>query len=127
MKGMVNALGKFNWGRQAYVVFVPCETAAMACGTTTAGGANAASTVFKITSSDKLTTLYSLCCKSHCTDGEFLVAGLVPDTNLTVYGSTENSGVHPDGTVFSLSVGQDPWQQCASGTVGGIVKILGPT
>ena len=45
-------------------------------------------TVFKITPSGTLTTLYSFCSQSGCTDGEYPVAALVQDTNGNFYGTT---------------------------------------
>jgi len=38
-------------------------------GTTTSGGANDGGTVFKITPSGTMTTLYSFCSQSGCADG----------------------------------------------------------
>jgi uncharacterized repeat protein (TIGR03803 family) len=46
-------------------------------GVTVAGGANDGGTVFKITSSGTLTTLYSFCAQTGCTDGKLPYAGLV--------------------------------------------------
>src|SRR5580698_6686322 len=46
-------------------------------GTTSAGGANNGGTIFKITLSGTFTTLYSLCSKGDCADGENSFAGLV--------------------------------------------------
>lgn len=56
-------------------------------GTTEYGGANAgpdgdgAGTIFKITPNGTLTTLYSLCSQSGCTDGQTPYAGLVQAAN----------------------------------------------
>jgi len=110
-------------------------------GTTYRGGANkrgtvlyGCGTVFKITSSGTLTTLYSLCSQSGCTDGNEPLAGLVQDTNGMFYGTTSHGGANATdcggggcGTVFSLSVGLGPFvkTQPASGKVGGFVEILG--
>ena len=85
-------------------------------------------TVFKITPSGTLTTLYSFCAQSGCTDGEFPLAGLVQDTNGDFYGTTTSwRGQTAYGTVFSLSVGLGPFveTQPTSGKVGAAVKILG--
>src|SRR5215472_17401100 len=46
-------------------------------GTTQAGGAHRKGTVFKITTSGTLTTLYSFCAKSKCVDGAAPYGGLV--------------------------------------------------
>src|ERR1017187_5954344 len=102
-------------------------------GTTWQGGAsggawgNGAGTVFKISPSGKLTTLYSFCSQSGCTDGENPFAGLVQDTNGKFYGTTNRGGANGAGTVFSLSVGLGPFVETrpTSGLVGKAVKILG--
>jgi uncharacterized repeat protein (TIGR03803 family) len=102
-------------------------------GTTFAGGANTDScnggcgTIFKITTSGHLTTLYSFCAKSACTDGSAPQGGLVQHTNGILYGTTYYGGTDGLGTVFSLSVGLGPFVETlpASGTVGASVIILG--
>jgi uncharacterized repeat protein (TIGR03803 family) len=101
-------------------------------GTTYDGGANAAGTVFKMTPSGKLTTLYSFCSQSGCTDGEYPYAALVQETSGDLYGATFQGGAYGVtydgfGTVFSLSVGLGPFveTQTTSGKVGAAVTILG--
>ena len=107
-------------------------------GTTDYGGAGkygSGGTVFKITPSGKLTTLYSFCSQSRCTDGEYPYAALVQATNGDFYGTTYVGGAtiggcmlgNGCGTVFSLSVGLGPFveTQTTSGKVGAAVKILG--
>jgi uncharacterized repeat protein (TIGR03803 family) len=84
-------------------------------GTTIEGGANGAGTVFKITLSGTLTTVYSFCSLSGCADGEDPVAGLVQATNGDLYGTTRNGGnagcgsdcgtafkITPSGTLTTL-------------------------
>jgi uncharacterized repeat protein (TIGR03803 family) len=95
-------------------------------GTTENGGANGKGTVFKVTPSGKLTTLYSFCSQSGCPDGSIPIS-LVQDTNGIFYGTTYAGGANDDGTVFSLSVDLGPFleTQTASGAVGATVKILG--
>jgi uncharacterized repeat protein (TIGR03803 family) len=97
-------------------------------GTTVRGGANGnLGTVFKITPSGTLTTLYSFCSQSGCTDGEGpRRAG--PGHQWDFYGTTLMAAeTSNDGTVFSLSVGLGPFveTQRTSGKVGAVVKILG--
>jgi uncharacterized repeat protein (TIGR03803 family) len=100
-------------------------------GTTSQEGANGNyGTVFKITPSGALTTLYSFCSQSGCTDGSMdgnTAAGLVQATNGDLYGTTELDGANGDGTVFRLSVGLGPFVETlpTSGKVGAAVKILG--
>jgi uncharacterized repeat protein (TIGR03803 family) len=77
-------------------------------GTTSFGGASGYGSVFKITSSGALTSLYSFCSQSGCTDGENPYAGLVQASNGDLYGTTVYGGTHSDGTVFELSVGLPP-------------------
>jgi uncharacterized repeat protein (TIGR03803 family) len=94
-------------------------------GTTTSGGANGYGTIFKLTPNGTLTTLYSLCSQTDCTDsGE--PNGLIQDTNGDFYG-TSAGGANGLGAVFSLSVGIGPFveTQTASGKAGAAVKILG--
>jgi uncharacterized repeat protein (TIGR03803 family) len=101
-------------------------------GTTTGGGASGGGTVFSITASGTLTTLYIFCSQSDCKDGGYPVAGLVQDTNGNFYGTTQNGGASAPalcnrgepiggcGSVFSLSVGLGPLVETlpASGEVG---------
>jgi uncharacterized repeat protein (TIGR03803 family) len=81
-------------------------------GTTSGGGAGG--TIFKITPSSTLTTLYNFCSQSGCTDGDFPVAGLVQATNGDLYGTTEWGGANDTcptlpvlppscGTVFKIT------------------------
>lgn len=77
-------------------------------GTTSIGGANVYyGTVFKISLSGALTTLYSFCAQSGCTDGEIPQAALVQVTSGDFYGTTAYGGancvVMGCGTVFKIS------------------------
>jgi uncharacterized repeat protein (TIGR03803 family) len=112
-------------------------------GTTQGGGANTScydgygcGTIFKITPSGTLTTLYNFCSQSGCTDGVDPDAPLVQDTNGTFYGTTVLGGTSDDctsyyvdgcGTVFTLSAGLRPFvkTQPTFGAVGAVVTILG--
>jgi uncharacterized repeat protein (TIGR03803 family) len=78
-------------------------------GTNTSGGANNRGTIFKITPGGALTTLYSFCAQSGCTDGEIPNAGLVQHTNGIVYGTTAYGGANGAGTIFTLSLGLAPF------------------
>jgi uncharacterized repeat protein (TIGR03803 family) len=85
-------------------------------------------TVFKITISGELTTLFNFDFK----DGAYPYAALVQDTNGGFYGTTYDGGgsracLYGCGTVFSLSVGLDPFVETVptSGNVGAAVRILG--
>jgi len=74
-------------------------------GTTTGGGVHgAAGTVFQITTTGTLTTLYSFCAKAICIDGKNPRAGLVEATNGDFYGTTVHGGTNGDsGTVFQIA------------------------
>lgn len=60
-------------------------------------------TIFEITPTAQLTTLYSFCSKAGCADGSFPAAGLVQGTDGTFYGTTLTGGASADGTVFGFS------------------------
>jgi uncharacterized repeat protein (TIGR03803 family) len=60
-------------------------------------------TVFKVTASGKLTTLYSFCSQSGCTDGEEPLAGLIQDTDGNLYGTTVFGGAPPRRTAFTAA------------------------
>jgi uncharacterized repeat protein (TIGR03803 family) len=74
-------------------------------GTTYGGGAEGAGTVFRITPSGTLTTVYSFCARSGCSDGEFPYAALIQATNGSLYGTTTGGGANGDGTVFKITTG----------------------
>jgi uncharacterized repeat protein (TIGR03803 family) len=72
-------------------------------GTTNSGGNNCVAdggcgTIFKVTASDALTTVYSFCAQSGCADGSFPYAGLVQATDGNLYGTTSS-------TVFKITLG----------------------
>ena len=81
-------------------------------GTTKYGGGNGPAegdgTVFKIAPSGRLTTLYSFCAQSNCTDG-FDPSGLVQATDGNFYGTTVFGGLYFEslnggsGTLFKLT------------------------
>lgn len=68
-------------------------------GTTSGGGANGAGTVFKITPSGTLTTMYSF----GLTDGANPVAGLIQANDGNLYGTTSGGGANGYGTVFTIT------------------------
>jgi uncharacterized repeat protein (TIGR03803 family) len=74
-------------------------------GTAPYGGANSGGTVFKVTPTGTVTTLYSFCTQINCTDGKTPLAGLVLGANGTFYGTTSVGGANDDGTVFSVTSG----------------------
>jgi uncharacterized repeat protein (TIGR03803 family) len=79
-------------------------------GTTYQGGADGGGTVFEITASGELTTVYNFCAQSPCTDGSYPVGGLVQggegDFHGTTYaggGSCPSQGIRGCGTIFTLT------------------------
>jgi uncharacterized repeat protein (TIGR03803 family) len=109
-------------------------------GTTEEGGATSCKvegrttgcgTVFKITPSGMLTTLYNLCSQADCTDGKFPYAELVQATNGDFYGTTLYGGNKSQacdygfGTVFSLSVGLSPFVKTQP--ITGTVRVITPS
>lgn len=100
-------------------------------GTTNAGGAHSGGTVFDITPTGTLTTLYSFCSLSGCADGSAPESGLIQATDKNLYGTTFGGGtfsyygtvlkITPTGTFTSLhsfdgTDGDEP--------VGGLVQGL---
>jgi len=73
------------------------------------GGSGACGTVFKITPTGALTTLYSFCAQSDCADGSNPYAGLVQATDGNFYGTTAYGGAYSTcagcgfGTVFEIT------------------------
>ncbi len=78
-------------------------------GTTAYGGATGAGTVFKITAGGTLTTLYTFCSQSGCTDGNQPLGALIQATDGNFYGTTEYGGAYgvgsgnTCGTVFKIT------------------------
>jgi uncharacterized repeat protein (TIGR03803 family) len=72
-------------------------------GTTEGGGANNGGTVFRVTPSGTLTTLYNFCAQTGCTDGYEPYAGLVLGTDGNFYGTTYEGGANDAGTVFKIT------------------------
>jgi uncharacterized repeat protein (TIGR03803 family) len=104
-------------------------------GTTTDGGLNGYGTIFKITPSGTLTTLYSICSQKLCADGWNPMTQMVQSTNGYLYGTNLEGGetlaspitAETPGTIFMLSVGLSPFVQVqpGSGTEGEVVEVLG--
>ena len=83
-------------------------TAGALYGSTEYGGTSSSctygcGTIFKITPSGTLTTLYSFCSQSGCTDGDAPYAGLLQATNGDFYGTTSEGGANGYGTVFKIA------------------------
>jgi uncharacterized repeat protein (TIGR03803 family) len=108
-------------------------------GTTYSGGAFNFGTVFQITPTGTLTTLYSFCSQQNCADGSNPYGGLVQGTDGNFYGTTslggQNSGsgcgtafrITPSGALTTLYVfgsqtdlsdGVNPYATMVQGTDG---------
>jgi len=72
-------------------------------GTTEGGGANGGGTIFKITPSGTLTTVYSFCSQNGCADGSVPYSGLALGADGHFYGTTFSGG--EDGTAFKITPG----------------------
>ncbi len=92
-------------------------------GTTLTGGANGKGTIFQITPTGQLSTLYNFCSQPNCPDGYEPLTTLLQATDGNFYGTTHGG----NGTVFKLSTGLAPFVKPLpiSGKVGSAVKILG--
>jgi uncharacterized repeat protein (TIGR03803 family) len=104
-------LVNFNYtnGANPYFMSLVQGTDGDLYGTTEGGGENGEGTVFKVTSTGTLTTLYSFCAKPNCTDGSVPFGGLVLGTDGNFYGTTSEGGISADpcggdcGTVFKIT------------------------
>jgi len=96
-------------------------------GTTEAAGGNGEGTIYKIISSGAFTTLYNFCSKTDCADGATPFAGVIQDTNGTLYGTTSTDGVTGGGIAFSFAVGLGPFVETlpVAAKVGATIGILG--
>jgi uncharacterized repeat protein (TIGR03803 family) len=84
-------------------------------GVTLVGGANTDGTMFRITTSGTLTTLYSF---NASTSGSGAIGGLIEDSSGNFYGTAETGGAD-EGTVFKLtSSGILSWATSATVTDG---------
>lgn len=72
-------------------------------GTTYGGGVGGDGTVFRITASGKLMTLYSFCSKKSCVDGAKPFAGVIQATDGNFYGTTSSGGSKNQGTIFQIT------------------------
>jgi uncharacterized repeat protein (TIGR03803 family) len=91
-------------------------------------------TLYQITNSGALTTLYTFCQLSECADGEAPYGGMVQALNGVLYGTTNAGGTHGGGTVFDIKTsGGTPTilysfcalSECADGTAPQATLIQG--
>jgi len=82
-------------------------------GTTYSGGSSNTGTVFEITPGGKLTTLYSFCSQSGCTDGAYPQAALVLGSDGNFYGTPPVRGTKLPAMARSLrSARRVNWSRC---------------
>src|SRR6202167_1396665 len=72
-------------------------------GTTAYGGGNGEGSVFKITPSGTLTTIYSFCAQIACTDGSTPRDGLTLGSDGNFYSTTYYGGADNQGTLFEIT------------------------
>lgn len=72
-------------------------------GTTQYGGTENLGTVFKISSTGTLTTLWNFCKESGCPDGDRPVTGLTVVPGGDLYGTTYAGGAHNGGVIFKIT------------------------
>jgi len=114
-------------------------------GTTSQGGSSpycgapfGCGTVFKITPSGTLTSLYSFCSLIQCRDGASPVAALVQATDGNLYGVAQSGGMTSQGALFKISLsgllttvfsfnGHDGWIASAPLTQDTNGKLYGTT
>src|SRR5579872_7450021 len=73
-------------------------------GTTNDGGAHQSGTIFKVTPSGALTTLYNFCTEANCLDGTMPDAPILA-TDGSVYSTAREGGAAGYGDVFSFDTG----------------------
>lgn len=70
---------------------------------TTKYSSSLSGTVFKITLSGVLTTMYTFCTQTNCADGLLPIGGLVQASDGNFYGTTYEGGAFSEGTVFKIT------------------------
>ena len=61
-------------------------------------------TVFKMTASGLLTTIYNFCSQVACADGAVPMAGLVRGSDGVLYGTTTSGGANNAGSIFKITL-----------------------
>jgi uncharacterized repeat protein (TIGR03803 family) len=72
-------------------------------GTTTLGGGNGAGTIFRLTRSGSLRTLYAFCDQSYCDDGGNPTDGLIAAADGSFYGAAAAAGIYYNGVLFNIT------------------------
>jgi uncharacterized repeat protein (TIGR03803 family) len=74
-------------------------------GNISCGGPSGCGTVFRITPSGNLTTIYTFCPKTGCEDGALPISGVIQASDGTLYGTSKTGGSANFGTVFKVTLG----------------------
>jgi uncharacterized repeat protein (TIGR03803 family) len=72
-------------------------------GTTASGGSYGEGSVFQITPSRTLSTIYSFCTRLACKDGADARSGIILGSDGNFYGTTYYGGANNEGTVFKIT------------------------
>jgi uncharacterized repeat protein (TIGR03803 family) len=80
-------------------------------------GAQGCGTVFRMTPSGALTTLYRFCSQANCTDGTSPKSALIQANDGNLYGTTAGNGSTSYGTIFRLTL---------DGTLSTLYNFSGP-
>lgn len=73
-------------------------------GTTSSGGSHGFGTIFRITLTGTLTTVYDFCSQANCADGEQVTNPLIEARNGKLYGVAPYGGANGAGTVFHITL-----------------------
>lgn len=73
-------------------------------GTTIYGGAADSGTVYRLSPSGTMTTIYSFCALASCADGAEPFFGLTLGADGNLYGTTNEGGADNDGTIFKITL-----------------------
>ena len=74
-------------------------------GAATNGGSDDSGTVYKVTPSGTVSTVYSFCVKTSCADGQFPSSALIQGADGNFYGTTLNGGVNGGGIAYKVTSG----------------------
>jgi uncharacterized repeat protein (TIGR03803 family) len=108
-KGALTTLYNFDGGDGGSFKYLVQGSGGNFYGTTTNGGNvtecsdNGCGTVFRITASGTLTTLYNFCGQTGCGDGAILFDSLIQGPNGEYYGATWGGGPANGGTLFAIT------------------------